>query len=147
VVRIALPEITGQASTVAPATYGGDLRGHGEVVLLVEDEDLVRQLAVDMLRELGYDVIAAADAESALALAAGAARIDALLTDVILPTMNGRELAERLQQDRPSLRVLYTSGYSEKVVTERGRIAPGLRFVPKPYTRTQLAQALREVLS
>jgi len=66
---------------------------------------------------------------------------------VILPHMNGRELAEQLVHGRPGVRVLYSSGYSENVVIERGRIAPGLHFVSKPYTRTELAQALRDVLS
>jgi CheY-like chemotaxis protein len=119
----------------------------GELILLVEDEDALRELATEMLEELGYRVVAAADGPTALARARELPRIDLLLTDVVLPKgMTGRQVAEELGRQRPGLRVLYASGYSQDVIQHRGQLAPGLRLLSKPYNLDELAQAVREVM-
>jgi CheY-like chemotaxis protein len=123
------------------------VRGGGETILLVEDEDGVRELAAETLEALGYRVIAMPDGPAALERARRESRIDLLFTDVLLPKgMNGRQLAQELTRERPLLRVLYASGYSEDIVEHRGQLEPGLGFLPKPYARERLAQAVRAAL-
>jgi CheY-like chemotaxis protein len=146
-VKMYFPEASG-AVPARPASSGAKAaHGVGEIVLLVEDEEGVRELAAEMLGDLGYRVIAAADGPAALALARELPRIDLLFTDVVLPKgMNGRQVAEELARQRPGLRVLYASGYSQDVIEHRGQVEPGLRFVAKPYTMDQLATAVRDAL-
>jgi CheY-like chemotaxis protein len=113
----------------------------------VEDETALRRLAAEMLQRMGYRVVAAADGPAALELARALPRIDLLLTDVMLPRgMSGRHVAEALARDRPGLRVLYASGYSEDVIQHRGQLDPGVRLLSKPYNFDGLAQAVSEVL-
>jgi CheY-like chemotaxis protein len=96
---------------------------------------------------LGYRVIAAGDGPQALDLARQASRIDLLLTDVMLPKgMNGRQLGEALTRERPGLRVLYVSGYSEEIIQHRGTIEPGVQLITKPFTKAQLAAGIRAAL-
>ncbi len=117
--------------------------GH-ERVLLVEDEPTVREIAVLQLRKLGYDVLAARDGLEALALAmAEENRFDLVLTDMVMPRMGGRELAENLRQARPDVRVLYMSGYTENGVFQGG--AGGL-FLQKPFSLGELARKVRAAL-
>jgi PAS domain S-box-containing protein len=124
-----------------PAANGGS-----ETVLLVEDEDIVRSLARRILHGSGYEVIEAGSGEEALRLARGHdGHIDLLLTDVVMPGMNGRELADRLTELRPGTRVVYMSGYTEDVVLQRG-ISGDRAFLAKPFTATALAQEVRDVL-
>jgi two-component system cell cycle sensor histidine kinase/response regulator CckA len=146
--RIYLPaaeRAAAEAGTAAPD--GGALRGT-ETVLLVEDEAPVREVMTEQLQSLGYRVIACPSGESALRSAqAHAEAIDVLVTDLVMPGMNGRELARRLEAVRPRLRVVFTSGYGEDVVARHGVLEPGVRFVEKPYTLRVLAERLREALS
>ncbi|HET8649568.1 MAG TPA: ATP-binding protein [Gemmatimonadales bacterium] len=128
------------AHAEAPIALAGE-----ESVLVVEDERWVRELAVRALRAHGYQVRAAATGEEALAIAASAP-VDVLVTDVVMPGMNGRELAERLQATRPSLQVVYMSGYAEHSVVRQGVIEPGIAFVGKPFEPDRLARMVREVL-
>jgi nitrogen-specific signal transduction histidine kinase/CheY-like chemotaxis protein len=128
------------AQAEAPIALAGE-----EAVLVVEDERWVRELAVRALRAHGYQVRAAATGEEALAIAASAP-VDVLVTDVVMPGMNGRELAERLQATRPSLQVVYMSGYAEHSVVRQGVIEPGIAFVGKPFEPDRLARMVREVL-
>jgi two-component system cell cycle sensor histidine kinase/response regulator CckA len=123
------------------------LRGGSETVLLVEDEDAVRRVAMQLLGRLGYEVLQAADGDEALALArARKERIDLLLTDVVMPGMNGRQLAERLCPLHPETKVLYTSGYSEGAIAQNGALDEDVAFLSKPYTLLVLGRKLREVL-
>ena len=100
----------------------------------MEDEAAVREVTREQLESLGYRVLSCADAAEALAACAGRADpLHLLLTDVVMPGMNGRELAERLTQGRPGLRVLYTSGYGEDVIARHGVLEPGVLLLQKPY--------------
>jgi PAS domain S-box-containing protein len=128
----------------APDTVA--LRGT-ETVLLVEDEPPVREVMTEQLQSLGYRVIACPSGESALATAqAHDGRIDLLVTDLVMPGMNGRELARRLEAARTELKVVFTSGYGEDVIARHGVLEPGVSFLEKPYTLQTLAQRLREAL-
>ncbi len=120
----------------------------GETVLIVEDEPGVRELAVTMLERLGYTVLQAQGAHDALRIAAQHhARIDLLLTDVVMPDMDGRTLAERLRAMHTEMQVLFTSGYTEDVVLRHGILVHDVNFIGKPYSLQALAQKLKSVLS
>jgi two-component system cell cycle sensor histidine kinase/response regulator CckA len=116
-------------------------------VLLAEDEPALRELTAEVLAEAGYRVLQAADARQALAIAgAQTGRVDLLVTDVVMPGMDGRELAARLRAERPELRVLFVSGYSEEVVSREGRIDPGVSLLAKPYTTADLLRRVAAAL-
>ena len=119
-----------------------------ETVLLAEDEETIRAYMALILRDLGYHVIEAADGEQALRLLRGACglKIDLLLTDIVMPKMNGKELAYRLGQLFPQIKVLFCSGYPEKLAARNGMIAPTVRFLQKPVVPGTLAIKVREVL-
>jgi two-component system, cell cycle sensor histidine kinase and response regulator CckA len=118
-----------------------------ETVLLVEDNDGVLNLALAILRRLGYAVFAAANGSEALETAARhPGRIDLLLTDVVLPGMNGRELAGRLTRLHPETRALYAAGYAENVIVHGGELEKNLHFIAKPYTLESLSRRVRDVL-
>ena len=118
-----------------------------ETVLLAEDEDSVRLVATAALERRGYRVLAAADGDSAIAIArAFPGRIDLLVTDVVMPGMNGRELAEQLERMRSGLRVLFVSGYTDDNVLLTGIARDERTFLPKPFTSLELARRVRVVL-
>jgi signal transduction histidine kinase/CheY-like chemotaxis protein len=124
-----------------PATAGS------ETVLLVEDDDNVRRLLMHVLRKRGYQVIEASGGEEALRIFDG--RKDAIqlvLTDIVMPNMSGRELADRLLQIRPDLRVVYMSGYTDDVLVRTGALRPGMSFLQKPLRPEVLAAKIREAL-
>jgi PAS domain S-box-containing protein len=122
--------------------------GHVQTVLLVEDEPNVRSLAVDQVRELGYQVLDASDAASALHLLDRHSEIELLFTDVGLPGgMNGRQLADEARRRRPDLKVLFTSGYARNAIIHHGRLDPGVQLITKPFTFSGLAAKLRQVLA
>lgn len=118
-----------------------------ETILLVEDEALVRKLGTRILTRLGYKVLSAGNADEALAIVdSNATGIDLLFTDVIMPGMSGRDLAEQIRARNPSIRVLYTSGYTENVMLERGLVEHGVSYLSKPYRPQALARVVREAL-
>jgi PAS domain S-box-containing protein len=120
--------------------------GH-ETILLVEDDRDVRAYLVEVLRDLNYRVLSAHDAVSALGLIKeGDIRIDLLLTDVVLPGMNGRQLAEQAKNRRPGLKVLFTTGYSRNAIVHQGRLDPGVAMIQKPITQEGLAARIRDLL-
>ena len=130
-----------------PEAPPGPLPGGTERVLLAEDEPSVRETTRALLERLGYQVVVARDGADALALAGSLpGRIDLLLTDVVMPGLNGRQLAERLAAGRPGLAVVYMSGYSQDVVDQAGVLEEGLILVQKPFQPARLAAALRQAL-
>ena len=116
------------------------------VVLVVEDEAQVRQMTSDALRELGYAVIEAEGGEQALA-ALRRQRIDVLFTDIVMPGINGRQLADLVRADHPDIRVLFTTGYTRNAVVHNGLLDIGVAFLPKPFTVEQLARKIDDVLA
>ncbi len=122
-------------------------RGGSETVLVVEDEEAILELARENLKELGYTVLSASSPEEALRMsAAHAGKIDLLVTDVVMPRMNGRQLAERIGGERAGLKVLYMSGYTADVIAHRGVLEQGVSLIAKPFSLTTLADKVREVL-
>jgi CheY-like chemotaxis protein len=121
--------------------------GSGEVVLLVEDEAVLRRLVKKILLDLDYAVIDAPNGPKALAMLDGAHGIDLLLSDVVLPGgMTGIELAQAVTQHNPDIRVLLMSGYPIDALERAGQLAEDIELLPKPFTRAALARKLRQVL-
>ena len=121
-------------------------RAGSETVLLVEDEAEVRRLVERLLQMQGYAVISASSPVEAISAARTVDKVDLLLTDVIMPGMNGREMARLLSAERPRLRVLYMSGYTDAAIAQQGILPPGTAFLSKPFTPDALARKIREVL-
>ena len=118
----------------------------GEVVLVAEDEERVRLITVDALRDLGYTVIHASDGAAALLALEDQPRIDLLFTDIVMPGMTGRELADEAVSRRPGLKVLYTTGYTRNAVVHNGTLDANVAFLPKPFGVHSLAVKVRQVL-
>jgi CheY-like chemotaxis protein len=116
------------------------------VILVVEDEPKVRQFTVDMLRELGYTVMSADSAESALAVLRAGTDISLLFTDIVMPGANGRKLAEEALKLRPELPVLFTTGYTKNAIVHNGVLDDGVQLISKPFTLEQLALKVSTVL-
>ncbi len=117
-------------------------------ILVVEDDDAVRQVVTQMLTRLSFHVLSAEDGEQALALSKEYdGVIDLLLTDVVMSGMNGRELAKQIVWQRPKIKILFTSGYSENLIAHKGVLDDGLNFLPKPYSTKSLLTKIREVLA
>jgi CheY-like chemotaxis protein len=114
--------------------------------MVVEDEERVRLLSVDSLRELGYLVLHADGPLEALKAVRGDARIDLLFTDVVMPDMNGRQLAEKAIEERPGLKVLYTTGYTRNSIVHNGVLDHDVNFLAKPFTIAQLAAKVRAAI-
>jgi signal transduction histidine kinase len=145
--RICLPSIhANEATTAVPAPPA--VSGGSELILVVEDQEDVRRFAVQVLESRGYSVLSSEDAETALDLAERHANpIHLLVTDVVLPGMNGSELARRLKALRPAMQVLFTSGYSRDVIAEHGVLEQSTAYIAKPYTPGELSAKVGELLS
>jgi two-component system, cell cycle sensor histidine kinase and response regulator CckA len=145
--RVYLPLITADAGDAEPLPPVRSMPRGTETILLVEDEETVRNLAQLVLERCGYTVLSAANGREALRVAQGHARAIALLvTDVVMPLMAGRALAERMATIRPDMRVLYMSGYTDDAVLRHGVIQEGAAFLQKPFLPSALATRVREVL-
>jgi PAS domain S-box-containing protein len=146
-VKLYLPRSTGTALAAAAVMTASPLEGGNEMILVVEDDPLVRKSVVAQVESLGYAAVAAASAAEALDIIDRSANIDLLFTDTIMPGgMNGRQLADEALKRRPGLKVLYTSGYSEDVVIHQGRLDPGVLLLVKPYRKSDLAGKIRVAL-
>jgi PAS domain S-box-containing protein len=146
VFRVFLPVTPEGADADRVATPIGEMHG-SETLLLVEDEEMVRQLVGRVLRELGYEVFETSSGEEALSVSDSLeCPIDLLVTDVVMPGMNGRELAELLTVSRPTTRVLFMSGYTEEAIVHRDVFGGETEFIGKPFTPQELAQKIRDVL-
>ena len=125
-----------------------DMDGRGGTVLLVEDSDSVRAVVAKMLEEGGLTVLQASGGEEALAFARrGDAQIDLLLTDIVMPEVSGVELADRLERERPDVRILFMTGYAEEVVVNEGILGKGRECIGKPFTQEQITRRVRKILS
>ncbi len=146
--KIYFPTIEGELDTLDGRNEPDSSPRGSETVLLVEDESSVRDLANRLLKQQGYRVLEAANGEEALRLAQETAgeRIHLLLTDVVLPQMSGKELADQLKTFRPDLKVLYTSGYTDFAVVHHGVLNSGTHFLQKPFSLKTLSQKVREAL-
>ncbi|HEX6721492.1 MAG TPA: ATP-binding protein [Burkholderiaceae bacterium] len=147
-VKIYLPRLTGEhvGESAIDEVPQVALGGNQEVILVVEDEPDVRQISVASLRELGYRVLEADSAATALRLLDAHPEIDLLFTDVVMPEINGRKLADEAQRRRPGLKVLFTTGYTRNAVVHNGALDPGVQLIGKPFSLEELAVRLREVL-
>jgi CheY-like chemotaxis protein len=120
----------------------------GETVLVVDDEPSVRLLVVEILQDLGYATIEAADGASGLRVLRSDARIDLLVSDVGLPGgMNGRQMADAAREARPGLKVLFITGYNEDAALGHGRLAPGTQVLSKPFSMETLAARVRGLIA
>jgi signal transduction histidine kinase/ActR/RegA family two-component response regulator len=145
--RIYLPRFFGpdEPAVVEPQPpLSSDL--NREVILVVEDEDRVRAMTVEALRGLGYEVIPAAGPQQAIDGLNGHGQLHLLFTDIVMPGMNGRALADHIKTLRPSVKVLYTTGYTKNAVIHNGMLDRDVAFLPKPFTIDQLALKVRQTL-
>ncbi|NQU10302.1 response regulator, partial [bacterium] len=147
--KVYLPRSEESVTYVAKIEMPLKVSGGGETLLVVEDEPAVRGLTCLVLKDLGYQVIEAADGEEALRLlqAQPEKQIDLLLTDVVMPQVGGKELARQFRQLRPGAGVLFCSGYTEDAILNHGMLEEGTFFLEKPYTTVSLARKVREALS
>ncbi|SFP06571.1 PAS domain S-box protein [Ralstonia sp. NFACC01] len=145
-VRVYLPRSTGTAVEPARSKASG-LKHGNETILVVEDDAKVRETVVDLLGGLGYAVLKANNAEQALAVVESGVHIDMLFTDVVMPgALRSPEMVRRAVQMLPTLKVLYTSGYTQNAIVHGGRLDPGVELLSKPYSRQQLAFKICQVL-
>jgi PAS domain S-box-containing protein len=144
--KLYFPRVARTAGAPAPRRSGRTRAGQGETILVVEDEPAVRKLTVKLLERLGYNVLKAAGGEEALNASRDGKAIDLLVTDMVMPHMSGRQLAEKLAATRPGMKVLYLSGYTEKAALNHGVLEPGRAFLAKPFSRETLAAKIRELL-
>jgi CheY-like chemotaxis protein len=147
-VRIFLPPCAEHEEQQQPAGAQPPLVGGSETILVVEDEPDVRQTAVELLEALGYRVLSAEDAGSAIDLIEGGARVDLVFSDVVMPgKRTSFDLSEVVRERLPGTPVLFTSGYAEGVIAHKGKVAPSVNLLPKPYQATVLAARIRQLLA
>ena len=145
-IKIYLPRFFGRASAAEEKAAAPRRGRSGESVLVVEDDSDVRDYVVETLASLGYKVFEAGEAESALRLLDENPSVHLLLTDVVMPGMNGRKLAEEARLRRPDLKILYMTGYSRNAIMHQGRLDIGVDLLQKPISSEQLASAVRKML-
>jgi signal transduction histidine kinase len=145
-VRLYLPRSEAGGRTLQRQLPPQAVAGGNECVLLVEDNELVRQFARDLLQGLGYKVLSAANSAAAMALLQDQQEIQLLFTDVVLPGRSGVELARAAQALRPTLKVLFASGYTRDKMLHSGEVQPGMQLLAKPYGKLELATRIRELL-
>lgn len=145
-IRLYLPRVR-QEETMLPEIAATPAVGGVETILLVEDDEHVRNTVAAMLMDLGYTVLRAKDAQDAYAVVESGAHIDLLFTDVVMPgPMRSTELARRASERLPGLAILFTSGYTQNAIVHGGRLDEGVELLSKPYNREQLARKVRHVL-
>ncbi|MDH7975375.1 ATP-binding protein [Sphingomonas sp. AR_OL41] len=147
-VKLYLPRHRGEEAAPAPLREEQDIpQGElSEVILVVEDEPAVRQFSVDALTDLGYRVLEADGAENALRLLAAHPEICLLFTDVVMPGVNGAQLAQQARQARPALKILFTTGYTRNAIVHNGVLEPSVELIGKPFNINDLARKIRQIL-
>jgi len=147
-IKVYLPRVDEPPEPLAAPPLANPERLRGtETILLVEDEPAVRAVARQILARQGYTVLEAPDGPAALAMVAGGGRVDLILTDVVMPGMSGRALADQLATRWPGVRVLYMSGYTDDAIVRHGMLEPGLAYLQKPFRPDTLVRKVREVLN
>jgi len=145
-VKLYFPRREGDEAAVSGNEQVGSERGRDETILIVEDDDGVRQYASEILRDLNYQIIEARDSATALRLLDADKKFDLLLTDVVLPGKNGRELATEVERRRPGTKIIFMTGYSRNAIVHHGRLDPGTALIQKPLIERDLARKIRQVL-
>jgi signal transduction histidine kinase/CheY-like chemotaxis protein len=145
-IKLYLPRREGDEADISSDSSEGSDRGQGETILIVEDDDGVRQYAAEILRDLNYQIIEAKDSATALRLLDAEKQFDLLLTDVVLPGKNGRELADEVERKRPEVKIIFMTGYSRNAIVHHGRLDAGTELIPKPLIERSLARKIRQVL-
>ncbi|RKG91193.1 PAS domain S-box protein [Corallococcus sp. CA053C] len=149
-VKLYLPRYVGDGKAEDAQEPGGLTDAHvaevGETVLVVEDEEVIRALIVEVLRDLGYRALEASDGTEGLRLLQGAPRLDLLVTDMGLPGLNGRQLADAGRSARPGLKVLFMTGYAENAAVASGFLEPGMAMMTKPFAMEALATRIRDMI-
>ncbi len=145
-IKLYLPRYIGDAEPINISRISKTPKSHGETVLLVEDEPAIRGMATQMLKRLGYNVLAADTPSQALALAKeNSSKIDLLFSDVIMPEMNGRDLSNQIQTVCPDIKTLFMSGYTANVIAHHGILDEGMNFIQKPFSSKDLGAKIRYV--
>jgi len=148
-IKLYLPRHDGEDSVTATAERAeqpGPEQGRGETILVVEDDEGVRQYAAEILRDLNYQVIEAKDSASALKLVDADKKFDLLLTDVVLPGKNGRQLADEVLRRHPGVKVIFMTGYSRNAIVHQGRLDRGAELISKPLIEGVMARKIRQTL-
>jgi CheY-like chemotaxis protein len=148
-VKLYFPKLAGTASTnrsTLDHSSSAAPSGNGQIILLVEGEDEVRDLTRSILEELGYTVLTASGAADALAILDQNRAIALLMTDVVMPGMNGRKLADEAMRIKPDLKVLFSTGYTRNAIVHNGTLDEGVALIMKPYTLEALAEKVAKVL-
>jgi CheY-like chemotaxis protein len=146
-VKVYLPLVASETATAAAVAPREPEAGRGETVLLVEDEAAVREVTHRILTRAGYRVVAFGDSVEALKVADRLEEpVDLILTDVVMPRMNGKELASRIAELWPDTKALYMSGYTDEAIVDHGVLEPGIHFISKPFTAAALTRKIRDVL-
>jgi PAS domain S-box-containing protein len=147
-VKLYLPQHHGQSSAEqAAGVHASQHAATGETVLVVEDEPVVRSVILEMLADQGYRTLEAADGPAGLRLLRDNKQIDLLITDVGLPGMNGRQLADQARETRPDLKILFITGYAESVAIADGFLQPGMEMITKPFDLDNLSRRIRAIVS
>ena len=145
-IKLYLPRRDGNEAAHSVDEPVSSERGRNETILIVEDDDGVRQYASEILRDLNYQIIEAKDSATALRLLDADKKFDLLLTDVVLPGKNGRELATEVERRRPGTKIIFMTGYSRNAIVHHGRLDPGTALIQKPLIERVLAQKIRQIL-
>lgn len=147
-VKIYLPRASGTGEDATEASLQAAVEGGNEIILVVEDDALVRRYVITQIESLGYSTLEAGNAAEALELISSRPEINLLFTDVIMPgPMNGRQLAVEAAKRLPALKTLYTSGYTENAIVHHGRLDSGVLLLAKPYRKSELARMIRQALA
>jgi CheY-like chemotaxis protein len=147
-VKLYLPRHDGDlAASHSSAAKAAEHAATGETVLVVEDEPVVRGVILEMLHEEGYRTLEGIDGPSGLRVLRTNERIDLLITDVGLPGMNGRQLADQARETRPGLKILFITGYAESVAISDGFLQPGMEMITKPFDLDHLSRRIRAMVS
>ena len=144
--KIYLPRVMEPLEEIESSTPDHELPRGSETILVVEDEEIVRKLTRQVLEMCGYTVLEATNGKDALAICENhPQRIDLLMTDVVMPEMGGRELAEKVSLSYPQMLVLFTSGYTDDAIVRHGVISSASSFIQKPFTTEALAQKVKDL--